>query len=487
MNAGTRPRTPPSPPPPTSPSPPRPDRSDFERWSDSLYCSGTEELRCAASALGESAVPGQCFWFMPGPNGSLAPVRAREMSDKALALQKFAAQWRPELAGAPGFRQFRRDDAVACLRGRRVLLLGDSQTRDTFLQLTTAVGSSLHWWAQPGAPGRLTAAANTWRDNEWAPRTREASMGRDGLDKCLGSDSGYHTCVRDVSFAPRFCVRYNKALTNTTSAKSNLAAAAAASATSNLAAAAAAAAGATEWRSVCARDGGSAGGPARLGFFFLNGRWRGGGDGGEEMRALLVNQLLRRKGQPPFDTLLVQCPVRGALQPHAYDYSRNRSARHEALPEDEGIAAVAALGRACEELIELVRRHTAGRLAVYVLGYAGRDHTSATATAPAEARLQQHRRLVDALHAPLGLRCARTPDSPAAAAAAARSAAGRPAAARYSLESRHGYVPIDRLNTWGRRTADGRHPYFTAQTATVQLLLNHMCPAAARPGVCLKR
>mgnify|MGYP006130770673 CR=1 FL=1 len=39
----------------------------------------------------------------------------------------------------------------------------------------------------------------------------------------------------------------------------------------------------------------------------------------------------------------------------------------------------------------------------------------------------------------------------------------------------------------GLRTADGRHPYFTAQTATVQLLLNHMCPAAARPGVCLKR
>ena len=163
---------------------------------------------------------------MPGPNGSLAPVGARAMSDKALALQKFAAQWRPELAGTPGFRQFRRDDAAACLRGRRVLLLGDSQTRDTFLQLTTIVGSSLHWWEQPGAPGRLTAAAGTWRENEWAPRTREASMGRDGLGKCLGSDSGYDNCVRDVSFAPRLCVRYNAALmTNATSAKSNLAAA----------------------------------------------------------------------------------------------------------------------------------------------------------------------------------------------------------------------------------------------------------------------
>ena len=62
------------------------------------------------------------------------------------------------------------------------------------------------------------------------------------------------------------------------------------------------------------------------------------------MRALLVRQLLRREGQPPFNMLmLVQCPVRGALQPHAYDYSRNRSARHEALPEDAGVAAVAAL------------------------------------------------------------------------------------------------------------------------------------------------
>ena len=464
MSAGTRPPSSPSPPPPTSPSRlplPKRDHSDFERWSHSLYCSGAEEQRCAASAPGESVLPGQCFWFVPGLNGSLTPVRAREMSDKALAQQKFTAQWRPELAGTPGFRQFRRDDAAACLRGRRVLLLGDSQTRDTFLQLTTVVGSSLHWWAQPGAPGRLTAAANTWRDNEWAPRTREASMGKDGLGKCLGSDSGYHTCVRDVSFAPRFCVRYNEALTNATSAKSNLAAPAAA--------------GAAEWRSVCARGGGSAGGPARLGFFFLNGKWRGGGDGGEEMRALLVRQLLRREGQPPFDTLLVQCPVRGALQPHAYDYSRNRSARHEALPEDEGVAAVAALGRACEELIELVRRHTAGRLAVYVLGFAGRDHATASAgaTAPVEARLQQHRQLVDALHAPLGLRCARSP----AVAAAAQSAAGRPAAVRYSLESHHGYVPIDRLNTWGRRTSDGRHPYFTAQTATVQLVLNHMCPA----------
>ena len=434
---------------------------------------------------------------MPGPNGSLAPVGARAMSDRALALQKFAAQWRPELAGTPGFRQFRRDDAAACLRGRRVLLLGDSQTRDTFLQLTTIVGSSLHWWEQPGAPGRLTAAAGTWRENEWAPRTREASMGKDGLGKCLGSDSGYDNCVRDVSFAPRLCVRYNAALmTNATSAKSNLAAARArarsnssssSSSSSAAAAAAAAAAGAAEWRSVCARDGGRAGGPARLSFFFLNGKWRGGGDGGEAMRALLVRQLLRREGQPPFDTLLVQCPVRGALQPHAYDYSRNRSARHEALPEDEGVAAVAALGRACEELIELVRRHTAGRLAIYVLGFAGRDHVSATTAVPAEARLQQHRRLVGALHAPLGLRCTRAPDSraaaAAAAAAAAQGAAGRPAAARYSLESRHGYVPIDRLNTWGRRTGDGKHPHFVAQTATVQLLLNHVCPAPARPGV----
>ena len=78
-----------------------------------------------------------------------------------------------------------------------------------------------------------------------------------------------------------------------------------------------------------------------------------------------------------------------------------------------------------------------------------------------------------------GLRCARSP----AVAAAAQSAAGRPAAARYSLESRHGYVPIDRLNTWGRRTGDGKHPHFVAQTATVQLLLNHVCPAPARPGV----
>ena len=114
-------------------------------------------------------------------NGSLTPVRSNELNARALQAQTFTAQWRPELAGVPAFRQFRHDSAAACLRGRRILLLGDSQTRDTFLQLTTMVGTSLHWWARSTGKldGPLTPGPPTtlWRDGEWAPRTRVATMG----------------------------------------------------------------------------------------------------------------------------------------------------------------------------------------------------------------------------------------------------------------------------------------------------------------------
>ena len=73
---------------------------------------------------------------------------------------------------------------------------------------------------------------------------------------------------------------------------------------------------------------------------------------------------------------------------------------------------------------------------------------------------QVEARVFESIHNAFGLRCRRHADR------------------TWALTSRSGVTPIDRYAVVGGRRRDAIHPYFNAQFAIVQLMLNHLCPAA---------
>eukprot|EP00308_Calcidiscus_leptoporus_P000113 CAMPEP_0119402544 /NCGR_PEP_ID=MMETSP1334-20130426/142932_1 /TAXON_ID=127549 /ORGANISM="Calcidiscus leptoporus, Strain RCC1130" /LENGTH=96 /DNA_ID=CAMNT_0007426477 /DNA_START=705 /DNA_END=995 /DNA_ORIENTATION=- len=74
------------------------------------------------------------------------------------------------------------------------------------------------------------------------------------------------------------------------------------------------------------------------------------------------------------------------------------------------------------------------------------------------------RKVFTSLHRGMGIRC----DDSAADGA-------------WQLFSKHGITPIDRYAIVGQRKRDGIHPFFNAQFAVVQLMLNHLCPIGGSP------
>ena len=48
----------------------------------------------------------------------------------------------------------------------------------------------------------------------------------------------------------------------------------------------------------------------------------------------------------------------------------------------------------------------------------------------------------------------------------------------WGVSARGGVTPVDRYAIVGGRRRDAIHPFFNAQFAIVQLMLNHLCPAA---------
>ena len=84
------------------------------------------------------------------------------------------------------------------------------------------------------------------------------------------------------------------------------------------------------------------------------------------------------------------------------------------------------------------------------------------------------------INAALGLRCRRRGAAEHKASMHAERAEGRTPphpTGDFALSSRRGIVPIDRYSIVGPRRRDMIHPFFNAQFAIVQLMLNHMCPA----------
>ena len=124
----------------------------FTRWSDNLYCSGASGQSCRL-ANGRDVPPGMCHWQKQHAQHRWLPVEEADMN--TTKRPTFVGhRWDPlqphglrrgesresresREGGESGFRYFGRDAASRCLQGKRVLVAGDSTTRDTFYELVT--------------------------------------------------------------------------------------------------------------------------------------------------------------------------------------------------------------------------------------------------------------------------------------------------------------------------------------------------------------
>ena len=113
----------------------------FVHWSENLYCSGAMEQRCRLND-GYAVSPGVCYWQKQHKiHRSWLPVESADIKSSTRATLK-GHRWDPlqphwPWKGNSAFRYFGRVAASRCLRGKHVILAGDSTTRDTFYELVT--------------------------------------------------------------------------------------------------------------------------------------------------------------------------------------------------------------------------------------------------------------------------------------------------------------------------------------------------------------
>jgi hypothetical protein len=160
---------------------------------------------------------------------------------------------------------------------------------------------------------------------------------------------------------------------------------------------------------------------------------------------------------PPTRTLHpAQCPQYEYFKPDAYDYSLSKEERAKPSNKRMGPSHLAGIGRACREFIEAAVVNRGRRTQVYHLGMTPlpgwtRDIGGERVEADIFA----------SIHAALGLRCHEAADG------------------TYTHSVHHSspiVTSIDRYAVVGQRKRDGIHPFWNAQFAIVQLMLNHMCP-----------
>jgi len=165
-------------------------RSDFRRFSDDLYCSGAVEQKCLVG--NHRLTAGQCLWYKPQRSllgAGWAAVTDDDMNAtltprSALAHHRFD----PVRGGAAsyGYRHFGRDAAARCVAGKRILVAGDSTTRDTYYELLV-VGGHPERVSVPSAPDAY------WPPSAYAPR----DPGPDRQGRCMGNFDKRVACVRD--------------------------------------------------------------------------------------------------------------------------------------------------------------------------------------------------------------------------------------------------------------------------------------------------
>ena len=155
-------------------------------------------------------------------------------------------------------------------------------------------------------------------------------------------------------------------------------------------------------------------------------------------------------------SLSLQCPTYEYFKPDAYDYSLSKTERAKPSNTRTRAGHLKRISRACREFIEAAALSTGQRTPVFHLGMTplpswARDFGGERVEAEVFA----------SVHAALGLSCHQAADGS-------------------FMHSVHNSSPIvtsiDRYALVGQRKFDGIHPFWNAQFAIVQLMLNHMCP-----------
>ena len=172
------------------------------------------------------------------------------------------------------------------------------------------------------------------------------------------------------------------------------------------------------------------------------------------------------------DAAFVQCPIYEWFKPDAYNYSKSREERARLADGIDELAVGPAhwegMGVACAQYLDRVIRPA------IEAGGAGADgKTDGKPTrlfllgpTPLPAWTRQHGSdsvelfVFASINQALGVRCRRHADG-----------------AWGVTSARTGITPIDRYAIVGGRRRDAIHPFFNAQFAIVQLMLNHLCPA----------
>jgi hypothetical protein len=315
-------------------------------------------------------------------------------------------RWDPVAAHIPGFRYFDAKAAQSCVRGKRVMIAGDSTTRDTFYEFSLVAG-------HPMFPGQIyNDVSRYWPPTQYEPRAPHSSGGSDVRGMCIGNFDKKKMCWRDE------------------------------------------------------RHPDPAGGPeTRLGFQFLtraNSTWE-------------IERAQTGLADRQADVLFIQCPIYEYFKPDAYDYTKTKSQRHKLADERVGPRHFEAMGVACLQYIEQAVRASSPSVQVFALGITplpgwtrtlGGEHVEAI--------------VFRSINTALGMRCHRrrgtTGESRLGELSDSAPHSTAPGANNYALTSRRGILPIDRYAIVGPRRRDMIHPFFNAQFATVQLMLNHMCP-----------
>ena len=404
----------------------------FARFSSDLYCSGAQERMCATPG-GAREHPGQCHWRRRAGNVT-SGIDNTTLFNTSMRFAVLDDEWAPD-ASTTGCRHFGRLEAARCTHGRRLLFLGDSTVRDTFYEALAVAGRPVWSWSKHLQSESSIAAL--WPASSWQPYTQLSSMARDAFGLCNGDGTSKppQACLRDVFF-PCNRTRSCRDVYNDGNASRHRAA---------------------------AGPGDFAGpGQSRFSYQYLmsNATW--------ELQQL--TRLLRARQENAsspaarrgYDAAFIQCPTWFFFMPKAYDGTTPHHLRHTVHRP----SSFDGLGAMCRQIIELVRRESP-RARLYLLGLSALPRGSLKRF---RAMHEDEPKVVEQVHSGLGLRC--TP---------VRNAGGGAAAAAYELESQHGIVPVDRYNVWGLnpRKRDTIHPFFNAQFALVQLLLNHLCPGPA--------
>ena len=387
--------------------------SAFRHFSTQLYCSGAEEQRCP-----DGSPAGTCYWHRPSNLAGFRPVVAADANQSWPERSRLypSDRWDPTRSGATGFRYFGKEAAAKCVRGKRIHFAGDSTTRDTFYEFA----------AVAGFPMFSDSKFGDWPEGAYEPRSPITSAGRDRSGECLGNYDRKKYCLRDE-------------------------------------------------RHASPPSSGSVGGlETRFSFQFLmqsNSSWE-------------VDHASKMLADRKIDAAFVQCPIYEWFRPDAYNYSKTKEERARVVEVDElavGPEHWAGMGISCAQYIDNVIRPAIVAAAADSSAAAAAEGGAASDEKPTRifllgpTPLPAWTRLhgTDAvepfvfhsIHQALGVRCHRK--------ATGSSADG---GGTWGVSTRGGVTPIDRYSIVGGRRRDAIHPFFNAQFAIVQLVLNHLCP-----------